>query len=693
MKTGTQAVTFCRLCGGGCSIAVTVEKGKLQRVQAGPESTLRRGAPCVKGLALPDILNHPDRLRYPLRRTGAKGEGKWARVSWDEALTTIADKFNGFKREFGPETVVLGLGNPKGIELAFAQRFASAFGTPNVCTPGHICHMPGELASLYTFGSSCLADSEHHPACVVVWGSDPSQTHSGSLSGAQLHAALDNGAKLVVIDPRRTSLASRASLWLRLKTGSDGALALGMLKYVVNEMLYDEAFVANWTLGFDLLRDHLKGYSWDWVEKRTGVDRGLIEAAARLYAHTRPATIQWGNALDHNINSFQTCRAISILRAITGNIDIPGGDLLPRRLSTMRPGEFMLLRNSARRSDRIMAGEFKLAARSAFIPRQSVVRAILEDKPYPVKALWLIGSNPLLSYSDAKETYQALMKVGFLVVSDLSMTPSAELADIVLPAATCLEFDEIAPYPALAGYILAYPQVADPPGECWPDAKMINELAKKMGLGEQFWPDFREALDLILNPAGLSFEQFKEKKVLQADKRYRKYEKDGFGTPSKKVEIYSQQLKDMGYSPLPIYSEPEKAPETAREYPLILTSAKESSFVHSGQRNISRLRQKHPEPVLWLNPHTASRLGLKAGDWAFIETNKGRIKQRLALDENLDAETAVVAFGWWFPEKGIGDLYGWSHSNVNVLTDNGPPYEPALGSLALRGLPCKVYKA
>ena len=687
--------SFCRLCMGRCGLKVVTERGKVIKVEADVEDPLGRRTICAKGLAWPEILYHPDRLKYPQKRGGKSGEGKWVKISWDEALTTIADKLNRFKREFGPESVILGLGDPKGLELAFVQRFASAFGTPNVCTPGHICHIPGELASTFTFGSSCAPDGEHHARCLVIWGNNFLDTHAGNITARQLKEALDKGARLIVIDPRKTALASQADIWLKPKPGSDGALALGMMKVIVEENLYDEGFTAKWTIGFDKLKEHLKDYLLDRVEEISWVAKEKIKEVARLYAQTKPACIVGGNALDHNINSFQTFRAISILKALTGNLDIPGGEILPGRPPITRPGHFMLLREFPRKPGKMVGGEFKLAVRSAFIPRQSTIKAILEEKPYPIKAALLFGTNPLLSYPDAKKTYDALMKLEFLVVSELFMTPTAELADIVLPVAANFEFDELGPYPPAAGFILAYPKIVEPPGECWSDAKMINELAKKLGLEGHFWANEKESLDFILKPSGLTFEEFKKKRVLQVEKGYRKYEKEGFRTPSGKVEIYSQQLEELGYSPLPVYTEPPdlSSPELAKEYPLILTNAKSAFFCHSAHRNIPSLRRRASEPLAKLNTEIAARLGLAEGDQVFIETKKGKIRQRLSLNEELDPRVIVADFGWWFPEKEAEDLYGWTESNVNVLTNLEPPYEPAIGSLPLRGFPCKVYKA
>ena len=655
-----------------------------------PQPPPGREGLCPKGLAWPEILYHRDRLKYPLRREGARGEGKWRRISWDEALSLTAEKLSELRARYGARSVVIGLGHPKGLEMMFAHRLASAFGTPNIVSSGHICHLPGELASIYTFGSACYADPEGLPQCIVLWGNNLPETRCGSLSLSQLHSALKNGAKLIVVDPRKTGLAARADVWLRPRPGSDGALALGMLKVIVEEKLYDEEFVRRWTTGFEKLEEHLRGHSLERIAELTWVSLEQLATAARLYAITKPAVLQWGNALDHSVNSFQAFRALAILKAITGNIDLPGGEIVPQRLPLTRPGHFMLLREFPRSPGEMLSGEFKLLARSGVVTRVSATQAVLEEEPYPVKGALLFGTNPLLTYPDAQSTYQALCKLEFLAVADLFLTPSAALADVIFPVAANFEFNELAPYPPFDGFILAYPKLLEPPGECWSDYRIINQLAQRLGLGQYFWENEEEALDFILRPSGLSFEDFKEKRILQVRAESKEYERRGFQTASGKVEIYSESLEQLGYSPLPQYTEPpESFPE---EYPLLLTNAKPLIYYHSTGRNLESLRKIRPEPVVELNPTTAFRLSLQEGDQVYIETRKGRIKQKLVLNPSLDPRVVFASYGWWFPEKGQAEFYGWRESNLNALTASEPPYEPAVGSLSLRGIPCRVFK-
>ncbi|MFQ5827333.1 MAG: molybdopterin dinucleotide binding domain-containing protein [Dehalococcoidia bacterium] len=276
----------------------------------------------------------------------------------------------------------------------------------------------------------------------------------------------------------------------------------------------------------------------------------------------------------------------------------------------------------------------------------------------------------------------------FLAVAELFMTPTAELADLVLPAAMNLEFNDLGAY-GVGGRLIPRSKVIEPPGEAWSDIKIMNELAKKLGLGQHFWPDVDSAWDTILQPSGLTPQEVRQKGLFSGSPGYKKYERSGFRTPSTKVEIYSQQLEEMGYSPLPVFREP---PEPTTEYPLLLTNGKPYVFFHSSLRNVPNLRKMDPEPVVEVHPEAAAPLGIEEGDWVYIETEKGRIKQKATLNARLDPRVVVAAADWFFPERGGEELYGWDESNLNILTSGAPPYDPVVGAVQLRGVPCRVSK-
>jgi len=690
--------TYCaRMDHGGCGILAHVENGKITKIEGDPDSPINRGTICAKGLAQIERLNHPDRLLYPMKRIGTRGEGKWKPITWEEALDAIAEKIKETIERDGQRAISFAQGTPKGLELYLMIRLANVLNIPNISTPGNICHMPRETASNITCGFFPIPDYSGAPACVVVWGSNLFQTNEEGIIGSQLKQAIDQGAKLIVIDPRKTGIASMADLWLQPRPGTDLALALGLLRVMIDENLYEKTFVENWTKGFSELTGHLQQYSLDRVSELTWVQKEQIVKVAHLFSQTKPACIQWGNALEHNRNSFQCSRALLTLMAITGNLETQGGNVNRPGPSIMKPGDLVQIKKFPDKKEKMMSPEFRLATSMGFVPSQMIVKAILTGTPYPIRMMYIQGGNPLLSYANANETFEAMGKLDFLAVSEIFLTPTAQLADIVLPAATHFEFDDIGHFGLPHGFILSRPKIIEPRGDCWSDSKILNELGKKLGFAQYFWNDMGECLDEILKPAGMTYDDFKKTGFLKGKWDYKSYEKKGFKTSSGKVEIYSQQLKDWGYDPLPHYRElpesPYSTPELYKEYPLIFTSAKDPFYFHSSYRNIPSLRKLSPEPIALIHPETASRLKIAGGDWVSIETKRGAIQQKAKLNSEIDPRVIILSFGWWFPERKDLDLSGWKESNLNILTDNDPPYDPAIGSTPLRAALCRVYKA
>jgi anaerobic selenocysteine-containing dehydrogenase len=687
-KPDKGVFTYCHVCPAHCSVKGIVEDGRVVDMEPDLESGLYSEQCAIKKgrLSIPEVMGHRDRLLYPQKRVGKRGEGKWQRISWDEALDTIAAKFSELKRTRGPESVAFGLGEPKGMEFAYAQRLASAFGTPSVVTPGWFCGVPKSMAGAMTYGKGSVCDNDNPPALLVLWGVNMAHT-TGGLRRETLSRVIETGGKLIVIDPQNTYVARLAHLWIRIRPGSDGALAAGVLKVIIDEELYDRDVVDHWTVGFDRMKEEVSHFTLDDVERLTWVPRHQIEELARLYSSTKPASLVTGNAVDQHINSFQTGRVLAIMRAICGNLNVPGGDVFLTQAPFTRPGSFYLLSKYRRNTAKLLGDKFKFAQKSTSIPSHAFSKAILEEDPFAIKAAWFLLTNPLLSYPNAEETYRALMKLDFVVVSELFMTPTAALADIVLPVAWGMEHDELGYWPGWYEEIRAYPKLADPPGECWPDTKIINEVAKRLGLSADFWEDHHEGLDAMLQPSGLTYEAFKEKRVLQPKRDYRTNQ---YGTPSGKIEIFSEHIAKLGYEPMPLWQDLSRMVEPSDDYPLLLTNAKEEAYMTTGFKHVASIRIMRPEPFVELHPDKAKELGLEDGTWITIETQVGRIKQRLSLNPELDPRVVVAAFGWWFPEK-ANSAYGWRDSNINMLTASGPDYDPATGGVTMRGIPCRVY--
>jgi anaerobic selenocysteine-containing dehydrogenase len=687
----------CGICHIGCGILVHVDHGKVVKIEGDPESPLNRGTLCPKGLASVEYLYHPERLEHPLRRSGKRGEGKWDRISWEEALTTIAGELKKVKENHGPLAVAFMRGGAKGLQDDYLTRFANVFGSPNVTGMAHVCAIPRRNASRLTYGYTAVPDLDHPPSAMVLWGVNAQETLHFVYQ--RVTEAVERGAKLIVINPQKIAAGTKADLWVKPRPGSDLALALGMLNVIVNEKLYDQIFVDQWTVGFEELRQHVQGYPPDRVSKITWVPPETIRQAARFYGTCKPASVLWGNAIDQGVNSFQTARALCILRAVTGNLEIPGGELRwvpPPVLDRGSPtfGLHERIPSEARRQ-RLTAGE-KLLPISLYALAQGAFEAMASGEPYRIRAAFIQGCNALLSHSNAGKIDQALRQLNFLAVSDLFMTPTAALADIVLPVASYLEFDSIVEPHHYMPVVLVQQKITRV-GERRSDYEILRDLALKLGLGADFWENEEEALDFLLAPAGISFEELKKIGHLRGTKQYRTYPSKGFPTSSGKVEIYSKPLEKWGFAPLPDYLEPPETPASApglsEDYPLMLTTGRIAHYRHSGGRQISSLRRQHPEPIAQIHPETARALGIADGDWISIETQRGRMKHRAKVMPEIDPKVVIAEFGWWFPEEGDVGRYGWSTSNVNTLTDDRPPFSREMGSTNLRGLLCRISKA
>jgi len=691
----------CRMCHGGCGVLVHVVDGAIREVTGDRASPLNKGLLCPKARAGPELVYHPDRLTHPMKRIGARGDGQWARISWDEAYDIIAVRLTRIIEENGPESIAIGTGTGR-HHCNFVPRFANALGTPNWCEPGHAqCFFPRVNVSRLTFGELPVCDyyGQVRPAGVLVWGHNP--LNSGPDGELPFHTRrLMNAGKTryIVVDPRRTQIAEQAAVWLQVRPGTDDALALAMIQVIIAEELYDKPFVGKWTFGFDRLAAHVRPFTPEWAEPITWVPADTIRAAARLFATTKPATLEWGCAIEHTPSSIQTARAISILPALTGNIDIPGGWVFGTPAAAPVPSLEENL-SPAARSKRLGSQEFRLLGQanvqpSAHIP--AVFKAMRTGEPYPIRAFLVFGNNPLLTYASSKVVFESLKKLEFLMIMDLFMTPSTDLADLVLPAASWLEVDAMPLFPYFAENAALVQQKIVQVGECKQDEVVFAEIARRMNL-KVGTEDPKDVYDRQLAATGITFDALRERGALWRPMSYRKYEQTGFKTKSGKIELYSLALEELGYPPLPSYAEPPESPlstpEVAREFPYVLTSgARILNFFTSEHRQLSKLRNGHRDPVVEMHPDTARRHGIHSGDWVWIETRRGKIRQRAKLTDGIDPRVINIEFGWWFPERKDREHGVWE-SNANVLTDIGPPYDPAMGTYQLRALLCRIAKA
>ena len=676
--------TDCILCVWGCGINAYVEGGRLVRVEGMAEHPMNQGVLCPKGRHLVDYIYSPDRLKYPMKRVN----GGWERISWDEALDTIAQKLKQIKDNYGAHALAIFCGSigVENHELAtFARRFRGAYGTPNFFSVDSSCYRSRILAHQLTFGTFLLEEPER-AECVILWGHNPD--NSRLPLAVKLRKALDKGLELIVINPKRISLAKRGT-YIPIRPGTDCALALGMLNVIITEGLYDKEFVSNYTVGFDKLVEHVKQYPPNRVEEITLVPAEKIRGIARIFARAKSASIIPGTcSLEQHINGLQTIRALAILQTVTGNIDVPGGwvNVPSPRLGSM---------GVKVEEEPIGAAEHPLFYRlwgkqSPYGQTMYLPDAILEEKPYPIKALIVSGGNPALTLPESSKIEEALGKLELLVVMDLFMTKTAQMADIVLPACSFTERAGIGyVYSITSGlpYILLRKRVIAPLGECLPDWKFWSELGRRMGYGDLFpWQSDEEVVEYWLKPMGLTIKQLTEENpagVFYTEKKYDMAQKGDFRTPSKKIELYSQTLAEHGYDPLPNHIEPSQSPisqpELASKYPLILTTgARILEYTHSQFRSLPALRQAAPEPVAELHPDTAAKYGIADGDMMAIETKKGRIRMKAGLTEDLLPGVVSIP-------------HGWAEANANLLTGL-EPHDPVTGYTEFKALLCRIKK-
>jgi len=695
MEEVTKIRTVCRSCHGACGVIAHVKDGKVVKVEGDPNSPISHGTMCAKGLAITQLAYHPDRILHPMKKVGEKLSGKWERITWDEALDTIAAKFQAVVDEYGPEYIVVGQGTGRDYE-SHLYRFANQLGTPNVLTAGHFCYVSRVSSSLITCGNLPIVDYYvNEPKCIVIWATNPMWTNPDEYTGENFMRALKNGVKLINVDPRKSFYAGRADLWLQIRPGTDGALAFGFHHVIIEEDLYEKDFVENYIHGWDAFKERvMKDYPLEKVQEITWIDKELIREAARMYATTKPAAIQWGVPTEETNNCTDFTRTAIGLMGITGNLDAPGGNALFVNPPTRTVAEFGRHKDLSKEvlAKRLGGEQFKLGARVAFINPKKAWDSIVFGEPYQLKAGLLCGSNPVVSRANAREAYEALKKLGFFVIIDHFMTPTAELADIFLPAGTWLEQNHVADNWKRHGFAFARQKCCEI-GEAWQDHKIFQELGKRMG--QKWWPTVEDGLDYLLEPSGLTFEEFKEKGYIQGEMVYHKYKERGFSTPTRKLELWSTILEKWGRDPLPKYVEvpesPYSTPEVAKKYPYIFNSGlRTPTYFHSAGRMIPLLREIRPDPIVEVHPETAKKHGIEDGQWINIESPRGCIKQRAKLFDGIDPRVVTSEHGWWFPEiKDPG--HGWEISNANILTDNDfETCDPNMGSTNVRVCLCNI---
>ncbi len=713
---GTEVPTYCPLCVSRCGALADVHDGELIALRPDPSHPTGQ-ALCLKGKAAPAIVRHSERLRHPMRRTTPKDadDPGWERISWDEALDTVAQRLLDAAATDGPESVAFSSSSPSTSAISDAVdwvlRLIRAYGSPNYCTYMELCGWGRYLAPLYTFGApvpgSYLPDLDN-AGCILFWGYNPSVARLAHATSTV--AAVRRGAKLIVVDPRKAGLASRADHWLRVRPGTDAALALSLTHVLIESGWYDEEFVRDWTNAadlvdgrpvWDLLVERCAKFAPLHTEAITGIPAADIVATARTLWESRPLAFYTWSGLEQHSGSTQTMRAINVLYALTGSLDVPGGNVLFDAVPSNRIDGIELMAED--RPAAIGADQRPLGpARFEFVTGEDFYTAALDGR---VKQLVSFGGNMVMAHADSRRGRDALRNLDFFVQADLFMTPTAELADIVLPVTTPFESEALKigfEYSQEAQSLvqLRQPLVA-PRGEARSDLQIVFDLAVRLGLGEHFWDgDIDAALRHQLAPSGITLEQLRahpEGVRVPLTTRHRKYVDSGFATPSGKVELYSPTLAAHGYDPLPAFDEPlvspRSRPDLAERFPLVLSCAKSLFFCETQHRQVAALRKSAPDPTLEMHPAAAEARGIETGDWVALETPQGSVRARARLVVTLDPAVVVGQHGWWAACDELGlpgyPPYDDGSANLNLVIPQTPS-DPISGSTPMRAGVCEV---
>lgn len=718
MPSAEQKTVICASCDIACSLIAHVKDGRVTRVRASSKPGQRRNI-CIKGVYAPKSFAHPDRVLFPLKRVGERGSGKWEQVSWDEAMDDIAARLAQIIERHGPEALAVATSQwNTSVENGAGRRLMNLLGSPNWISGVALC--AGNTAAINRMVYGWFPQPDYSAAqCIVLFGHNPKK-HSWTPVYNKIRRAQERGAKLIVLDPRRSENAELADLWLPLRPGTDAAMCFGWLNVILEERLYDREFVERWVVGFDAFRARVAEYPVERVAEITGVDAELVRAAARLYATTRPAVIPWTPITDQQVNSTSAIRLHCALRALTGNLDVRGGEVLeglnPDVISESELELHELLPEAQKAkqlgSDTYPAFTYRgtaalteptarvwghpyinLISGSFMANPLGTFRAMAYGEPYSVKAFFSLGNNTLLGYSNMKLIYDAILNQELVVVHEHMKTPTAQLADYILPGDSWLERPVLFDAFGWSAVIAASEKASEPPGECRSVYDFWRGLAHRMGFAEQFpWATLEELYDHRLVRTGLSFQEFSTtKKVLMPAPEYRKYERTGFATPSGKVELHSSILEGLGFDPLPYYRE---APGPDRDYPLVMfMGVREDGFFQSGHRHVPELRRLHPEPKIFLNPRTAEEFGIPDGKWVEVATRGGAARGLAELRTDMPPGVVRVPHGWWKPETAQGRHHlsgAWLYADALLTVDDPEFLDAEQGIPHLKGIPCRV---
>lgn len=681
------------MCHNKCDIVATLEHGRLVKVEADSKSP--RGRVCPRGKKSPEIVYSEKRILHPLIRCGEKGEGRFRRATWDEALTCASRGFLDIIRNYGPQALASYYGG-SGLEDSMRANAGlfRVFGSPNDMGPDSICNTSScVFTPMTTYGvtEAVLVKDIGHSEIIFCWGKNP-KTDSGPLSAYRaILEAKERGAKLVVIDPCRAGMGEMADMWVPIIPGSDGALAMAMTKLILERHLYDEGFVKNYTRGFEAYEAYLKTLSVDRLSKCCGIPVRIIEELTRLFLSTEKISLVSYTGLEYQLSGVQNNRAIQILWAITGKVDVEGGIYINGTgIPTRKPATKQEIMPLGAEQYPVFYG---LTGCGQFM---EFPNAVLHDVPYPIRGLLIRAASPAISYPEQKLWRQVYKKLDFMVVLDRFMTEDAKYADVVLPATTLWENDSFCEYP---GGIRLREQIIEPVGEAKADLFIYQQLAEYMGRPDAFPKNKEELYGQAFKGRESLLERLKEHPegiVFENKRIYRKYEtgglrsdgRKGFPTPSGKFEISSTVLEDMGYTGYPVYKDISEEPGLKAGFEFVMTCGNRSPVRYSSfGPNIEALAALDPYPTADIDPLDAARLEIEDGCEVDVETAFGTKRFRARITPMHPGTIHVFSGG--------GSSYhseAWREGNINDV-NSMEIRDDISGFPAFKAIPCRIRRA
>lgn len=695
-------------CHLGCGVLLYTDKeGKLVKIEGDPENPFNNGRLCVRCLDIKEAVYHSDRLTTPLKRDPDKrGKDEWEAITWDEAYDLIYENFNDFREKYGPESVAFFQGTGRDI-APWITRFAWSFGSPNNVfgMAGNSCYGPRVAGAMAVTGSFWVGDYSQQfldryddpnweiPEVIVIWGNNPLISNSDGLYGHWVVDCMKKGSKVITIDPQRIWLANKAEVHLPIRPGTDTALGLGLLHVIIKESLYDREFVDNWCYGFAELSQWVEEWTPEKTEEITWIPAENIIQAARIIAKADGCIFQWGVAVDMQKNAIAAGHAITCIQAITGNIDNPGGMICPDYILMYFNGWGRELLDPEKRKNRIGDSKYPMVGNAYSKASADAVYSAMatglneKGEPAPIKGAWLQTTNQLVNTApDPKYLIKCFHNCDFVAGIDLFMTPTLmECADVVLPAASFPERQGV----RIGDGVQRAETINRAVNRINEGIDVRSDMQVNMELGKRFnpeaypWNSVEEMFSSIFAETEMKFEEIREKAPVYLPFEYYKYKSGklrpdgqlGFNTSTGRIELWSTYYNLLGLDPLPTYEEPVHSPYSTpnefKKYPIVLTTGTRNwSFFHSEHRQIKRMRELHPDPIVRFNSQLADQFEVKDGDWVILRNQFGTCKRKINVDETMRDGVASTDHGWWFPERPGAEedgLYGAFEYNCGML--------------------------